>query len=84
MSKQFSKLWKKGIQNNLLVRRITCKSKKYQSLIVNDNGKWFSPKYEYQIHGRRGKNLFMDCISYSYSLRELNQEINQEINKRSK
>ena len=81
MSKQFSKLWKKGIQNNLLVRRITCKKYQYGR---NHNGKWFSPKYEYQIHGRRGKNLFMDCISYSYSLRELNQEINQEINKRSK
>ena len=64
MSVQFYKICELGKQNNLLIRRKPCKSKKYQSL-----------KYEYQIHARRGANKFISCISYCYTLRELKETV---------
>ena len=43
------------------------------------NNKWFAPKYEYQVHARRGSNRFMNCISYCYSLKELKETIKEVI-----
>ena len=76
MSVQFYKICELGKQNNLLIRRKSCKSKKYQSPILNNNNKWFAPKYEYQIHARRGKDKLMSCISYCYTLEELKETVN--------
>ena len=76
MSVQFYKICDLGLENNLLIRRKSCKSKKYQFPILNHDNKWFAPKYEYQVHARRGANKFISCVSYSYTLKELKETLN--------